>query len=223
MREKRTVMRRTAQVFLLSGLLLGSPTIVCAQGAEGAMSPSMPGMKTMPEPQPIPGMSIYNLTSRWTTQDGVVVDLASLRGRIVVAAMVYTHCKDVCPLTAEKMQEIERSVAKPSQDKVRFVLFSMDWVRDTPDQMRLFAAQHHLDLRHWTLFHADEGAVRELAAALGVSLYREANGDFQHSIAIYLLDSGGVVAAEQSDLQNSPSAINSKIGRLLVSGNRSTR
>lgn len=136
------------------------------------MDQTMPGMRTMPNAHPLPGMSIYNLNGQWTTEDGVTEPLSTLRGRPVVASMVYTHCRDVCPLIAERMLEVERNLPAAERDSVRFVLFSLDWTRDTPDQLRRFASQHGLDARRWTLFRGNENAVRELAAALGVSFYR---------------------------------------------------
>jgi protein SCO1/2 len=197
--QRRRLTIDLAKVALLAAALCGAP--LHTHAAPGAMPMTMPGMTTMPAARPMPSMSIYNITSPWTVQSGTRVQLSTLRGQIVVAAMVYTHCKDVCPLTAERMKEIEHALPKQIQGKVRYVLFSMDWARDTPEQLKLFASQHRLDLAHWTLFHGDEGAVRELAAALGVSLYRQPSGDFQHSIAIFLLDRDGVVIAQDDDLQ----------------------
>ena len=179
------------------------------------MDRSMPGMRDMPNAHPLPGMSIYHLHGRWMTQDGVVAPLSSLQGNPLVAAMVFTHCRDVCPLIAERMQEVERKLPPAEHDSVRFVLFSLDWARDTPDQLRRFASQHGLDMRHWTLFHGNENAVRELAAALGVSFYRGANGDFQHSIAIFAVDAEGVVNFQQADLGKPITPLADAVRKLL--------
>jgi protein SCO1/2 len=171
---------------------------------------------SMPLKPAMPGMSVYNLSSRWTDETGKQVDLPSLRGAPLVMAMVYTSCKDVCPLTAERMHEIEAALPPKARGSVRFALFSMDWVRDTPQQLARFAAEHHLDLAHWTLFHGDEASVRKLAAVLGVSLHRDPSGDFQHSIAIFLLDTDGVVQAQDTDLQKQPTAMIAKVKTLLA-------
>lgn len=179
------------------------------------MDQPMPGMHEMPNAQPLPGMSIYNLTRHWTTQDGTTEQFSALRGRPVVAAMVYTHCRDICPLTAERMKEVERSLAPAGRDSVQFVLFSLDWVRDTPDQLKHFASQHGLVSQRWTLFHGSENAVRELAAVLGVSFYRGANGDFQHSIAIFAIGPDGVVRFEQTDLGRPTTALATAVRKLL--------
>jgi len=221
MRHRYPVNRFKVAVVLLCGLVIGLSSFAYAndeRANSGSMSVSMPGMKMMPPATPLSGMSIYNLASPWTTQDGASAELSSLRGSYVVAAMIYTRCKDVCPVTTERMQEIEHSLPKRLQGKVKFVLFSMDWKRDTPEQLRVFAAQHHLDPHHWLLFHGDEAAVRELAAALGISFHREDNGDFQHSIAVFLLDVDGVVAAEEGDLQKAPTTIGLELRRLLQGG-----
>jgi protein SCO1/2 len=211
MRTERALVRRSFRSLCLLGLFIaGMPPAV---GHEH--------MQQMPMAQALSGRSVYNLASVWTNQSGMAVALASLRGRPVVAAMVYTHCKDVCPLITEKMLEIGDKLPKQSLDQVRFVLFSLDWVRDTPAQLTKFAAQHHLDLKRWTLLHGDESAVRELAAVLGVSFYRDENGDFQHSIAIFLLDANGVISEQESDIQAPPARLVKSIRNLLAKGNQS--
>lgn len=188
------------------------------------MDQAMPGMRSMRQAPPLPGMSIYNLQGRWTTQDGVTEPLSALRGRPMVAAMVYSHCRDICPLTVERMQEVERKLPADERDSVLFVLFSLDWSRDTPDQLRRFASQHQLDRQRWTLFHGNQNAVRELAGALGVSFYRGTDGDLQHSIAIFAIDAEGVVKREQDDLQQPAAAIAAAIRKLLKeAGQKSVR
>jgi len=195
---------RLFRVILAGALSLAFASVAHSSDAGAKMDESMPGMRAMPAAHAIPGMSLYNLHGRRTTQDGSDVPLYVLHGKPVVAAMVYTHCRDVCPLIAECMQAVERRLPTSERDSVQFVLFSLDWTRDTPQQLRQFAQQHRLDPRHWTLFHGNEAAVRELAAALGVNFYRSANGDYQHAIAIYIFDSAGVVRSEQDDLQRVP-------------------
>jgi len=207
-------MRKPFLMFaLFAGALLVALWAVAAPAAT-LDDMNMPGM-SMPLKSAMPGMSVYNLSTRWTNQAGKQVDIASLRGAPLVMAMVYTNCKDVCPLTTERMQEVEAALPAKARGSVRFALFSMDWVRDTPQVLAKFAAEHHIDLAHWALFHGDESAVRKLAAVLGVSLYRDANGDFQHSIAIFLLDSDGVVQMSDTDLQKPPAAITAKIRTLV--------
>ena len=150
---------------------------------------------------PLPGRSVYNLSSQWTTEDGQKVDLAFLRGRPVVAAMIYTSCADTCPLVIQNMLDIHSDVSENARQRSHFVLFSFDSARDTPDHLKAFAKGLHLDPAQWILLQGDDNAVRELAAALGVRYRRMPNGDFDHSVLISLLNADGVVEYQQTGLQ----------------------
>jgi len=197
-------------------LALAFASCAGAGAAAGPMPmPGMPGMSSLPLRKTVPGMSVYNISSSWTTQAGRSIALSSLRGGPVVAAMVYTHCPDVCPLITERMQMIEQALPPHARDAVRFVLVSLDWARDSPSQLAKFAAQHRLDMNRWTLLHGDEMAVRELANVLGVDFYRNDSGNFQHSIAIFLLDRDGVVKMQQTDMLAPPAAMTAHILGLL--------
>ena len=151
--------------------------------------------------KPLPGLSVYNLSSKWTTQDGQAVALESLRGRPMVVAMIYLSCPDVCPLIAENMQQIEAALPKPLAGKIGFALFSFDGARDTPDKLKLYGKARGLDFKRWTLFRSDESAARDLAAALDVTFRKREDGEFDHSIVIALLDADGVVVYRQIGLQ----------------------
>ena len=41
--------------------------------------------------------SIFNLTSKWNTEEGDVIELKDLRGKTLVMVMIYTTCKAACP------------------------------------------------------------------------------------------------------------------------------
>ena len=129
--------------------------------------------------------------SKWTTQDGANVALASFAGRPVVAAMGYTTCKDICPAIVADMMWIEKHLPSEAAGRVRFAFFSFDPEADTPERLKLYADGHGLDLGRWTLLRADDDAVRELAAALGVGYKPDGQGGFDHAAVISLLDRKG--------------------------------
>jgi protein SCO1 len=164
--------------------------------------------------KPIPGLSIYNITSLWTTQDGKPVRLESLRGHLVIVAMIYLNCPDVCPLIAENMEQIEADLPKALSSRVAFALFTFDSARDSPAKLKAYAEARHLDTNHWTLFQSDDMATRELAAALDVTYRKKDDGNFDHSVVIALLDTDGVVAYRQLGLSHDTRAFVSKIRTL---------
>jgi protein SCO1/2 len=67
-------------------------------------------------------------------QDGERVTAASLRGRTVVFAFVYSTCKDTCPA---QVQSIRGALDDLGHD-VRVVGVSVDPANDTPDRARTF-------------------------------------------------------------------------------------
>jgi hypothetical protein len=66
----------------------------------------------MEAPQPLPGRSIYNLDSKWTTQDGTSVALGALAGGPIVTAMGYTTYKDICPAIVADMMWVEKHLPR---------------------------------------------------------------------------------------------------------------
>jgi protein SCO1 len=165
--------------------------------------------------EPLPGTSIYNLTSIWTDQDGKPVSLETLRGEPVVVAMGYTSCKDICPMIVADMMAIEDRAKEASLPPIRFAFFSLDTAVDTPERLMAYAKDRGLDLSDWTLFNGDDKAVRELAAVLGVRYRRDASGGFDHSAIISILDSDGQIVTQQLDVQANTEEMVKKIAALF--------
>lgn len=173
------------------------------------------GHQVMTQGQPLLGTSIYNLSSQWTDQNARDVALASLRGQPVVVVMAYTSCKDMCPLIVRNVQEIEGQLSSAQQAKIRFALFSFDSENDIPDRLREFASERKLNLSHWILLHGDGKDVQNLAATLGVKYRRISSGDYDHSNVITILDREGVIAYQQTSLQDNKQDIMDAIRRVL--------
>lgn len=143
--------------------------------------------------RPIKDQSIYNLGSSWTDQSGTPINISSLRGQPIVAAMTYTSCRDICPLIVADLMAIEDQLQAMHMDNVRFVLFSIDPDVDRPEKLKAYADARGLDLRRWSLLTGDRKAVRALAAILGVRYRRLPDGQFDHSNLVTLLDAEGIV------------------------------
>jgi protein SCO1 len=167
------------------------------------------------------GRSIYNLDEPWTTQEGVSAPLASLAGKPVVAAMGYTTCKDMCPAIVADMMWIEKHLPAGAADRVRFAFFSIDSEADTPERLKLYADSHGLDTTRWTLLRAaDDDAVRQLAAALGVAYRPDGQGGFDHAAVISLIDEKGEIVFQQRGTQSSSDELLAALKSLLEMGNQ---
>lgn len=78
-------------------------------------------------------------------QDGRLVSLASLRGKVVVLTFLYTHCPDVCPLIADDFHTAFTELAPGTAARTAFVAVSVDPSGDTPEAIRGFLAGHHVE------------------------------------------------------------------------------
>lgn len=149
--------------------------------------------------KPISGESVYNLTSTWVSQKVEKLQLSHFRNKIVIAAMVFTHCESACPRLVADMQRLESSLTEIELQKISFLLISMDPERDTPSRFREFAADHKLN-DNWTLVSSSQEATTEIANVLGVRVKRLENGGFDHSNVIFVLDKEGVIVDQQDGL-----------------------
>lgn len=157
--------------------------------------------------------SLFQLGSLWTTARGEEVPLSALGGRVQVLAMVYTHCEHACPRIVSDMRSVRREIGDTG-GRVGFALVSLDPERDDAKQLAEFAEQTGLG-EDWLLLRAEDDAVRELAAALGVRYRRVGERDFVHSNLISVLDPEGVVVHRQVGLGVDPERTVAAIRKLL--------
>ena len=163
----------------------------------------------------LPGTSLYNLDSQWVSQEGARIALSSLSGKLVVAAMGYAQCKDICPAVVADMMWIDKHLPPGAARRVEFVFFTFDSVADTPERLRLYADGHGLDLSHWLLLGADDDTVRELAAALGVGYRPDGQGGFNHTAVISLLDARGNVVFQQRGTEARSDELLAEVNRII--------
>ncbi len=166
---------------LAIGLLLASAPL-----AAGTAQSAAPARQ-----QQLPDGSLYQLRSAWTTQHDQLLDLAQLRGEVVVLAMVYTSCTMTCPLITNDMLAVQYALPPDLRSRVRFVLASFDPARDSVPVLRAYIKTMKLDER-WLTLRAEPTDVRQLALLLGVRYRQLPSGDFDHSNIISVLDGNGV-------------------------------
>ena len=93
--------------------------------------------------------SIFNLTSKWNTQDAETIELKELKGQVLVMVMIYTSCKAACPRLVADMRSIH---AKVNQDNVKYVMISIDPETDTPARLKTFAKANFMDNDSWVFY-----------------------------------------------------------------------
>lgn len=149
----------------------------------------------VPTPPALPRDSVYQLDATLTDQSGQVLAFDSLRGQARVVTMFYTSCQYVCPLIVDSVKALEKALTPTERNKLGLVLISMDPKRDTPAALKKVMDERKLDARHWTLLRPDEADLRALAGVLGVRYRALADGEFNHTTMLVLLDAEGRVLA----------------------------
>jgi len=71
-------------------------------------------------------------------QDGALVRLAGLRGKVVVLSPMYTTCTTTCPLVAQQIRGALDDLAAQDRRQVRALALSVDPNNDTPASARRF-------------------------------------------------------------------------------------
>lgn len=159
--------------------------------------------------------SVLGLESVWTNHDGKRVPFPEFKGSVRLFTMVYTGCEYACPLTVEALQRILRAVPSGARKRVKIDLFSFDSEKDTPAALKGYLQKKKLDPKQWTLYHGDADAVRELAAALGVTYKRISDVDFSHTTVLSVIDSNGVIRTQKNGFKGPVDEIAGELTKLL--------
>jgi protein SCO1/2 len=124
-------------------------------------------------------------------QHGQVVRLSALRGKAVLLTFLYTHCPDVCPLTALNLNSALGLVGSQAKN-VAVLAVSVDPLGDTPAAVRGFIRSHHLRPQ----FHYLTGSVPALERvwrAYKVRAVRSGkDAGVDHTLYTLLVDRKGV-------------------------------
>lgn len=138
--------------------------------------------------------------------DGKTVDLASLRGKVVVLDFISTGCTDGCPAQSDLMAQIQADIAAGQMsDQVELVSISLEPARDTAAARKAYGPAHGLKPENWAFLAggtADEA--ERLAEAAGLKLERRAGGAIDRSIVTYVVDSAGKLRARFFGLKFDP-------------------
>jgi protein SCO1/2 len=107
--------------------------------------------------------------SELISQDGRKLRFYSdmLRNRVVVANVIYTNCKDACPLITAALNQVKEQLGDLFGSRVFFVTISSDPARDTPQEMKKFAQAQQADVKGWTFLTGTKDNVDQVLGKLG--------------------------------------------------------
>jgi protein SCO1/2 len=165
---------------LLTGLIAA---LAVGVGAAAAGRGTFDGA-TVQRPTVLPNFSLHD-------QDGHTVSLHGERGKTVLLTFLYTHCPDVCPITAGNLNASLKLLPRADRQRVRILAVSVDPRRDTRTAVRRFVREHQLlpQFRYLT------GTYKELVkpwSFYNITSIREAkSGNINHTLYTLLIDRAG--------------------------------
>ena len=154
-------------------------------------------LKVVVDENDIASASIFNLSSKWNTQNGEAIELKELKGEVLVVVMIYTTCKAACPRLVADMRSINEKV---NNSEVKYVLVSIDPETDTPERLKEFAIENEMDNEQWVFLQGTVDDVREFSNVLAIKYKQISPLDFSHSNIISVFDEQGVLVHQQEGL-----------------------
>ncbi len=148
-----------------------------------------------PPQAPLPKDSVYHLPVQLTDQHGKSWDWRGKRGQPQLVAMFYTSCQYICPLIVDSGKAVEHALSAAERAKLGILLISMDPKRDSPAALMAVRNKRKLNTARWTLASPKPSDVRGVAGVLGVRYRALADGEFNHTSALVLLDHDGRIVA----------------------------
>src|SRR5690606_29307028 len=119
-----------------------------------------------------------------------------LRGKVSVAAFMFTRCPTICPRITATMQELQTR-AKQSGVPIHWVSFSVDPDNDTPAVLQTYAKERQLDVTSWSFLTGDSTQIRTVAeqgfkiAAEGKAEATSEHYGISHGSHLVLVDKRG--------------------------------
>ena len=159
-----------------------------------------PAALAAPEQAPLPRDSVYQLPLVLTDQQGQARDWRTLRGKPRIVSMFYTSCRYICPLIVDSGKAVERALTPAQQQRIGIVLISMDPARDDVAALKSVADKRQLDPARWTLAAPPVSRVRDVAGVLGIRYRALADGEFNHTSVLILLDADGRIVARSEQV-----------------------
>src|SRR5512138_2472168 len=133
---------------------------------------------------PVPSYRLVDQEGKTRTPD-------ELRGSVWIADFIFTSCKSVCQVLSAKMVQVQRGIPDP---RLRFVSFSVDPERDTPEALRAYAGRWAPDESRWTLLATTKDSLAELAKGMKTFVERQPDPDATlHTSELFLVDEQGRV------------------------------
>ncbi|MDI3320826.1 SCO family protein [Pinibacter soli] len=125
----------------------------------------------------------------FSDQQHQVYGSGAIKGKITVANFFFSSCPTICPDMFRHIKKV--STAYANTDDVRFISFTVDPERDTPEKLAVYGKLNGIDPCQWKLLTGDKKELYRLARKGFYITATEGDGgpeDFIHSDRLVLMD-----------------------------------
>lgn len=172
---------------------------------EAARTRSLPEIASAPE---------FTLTS----QDGVQVSLADLRGKVVAVTFIFTRCAATCPLLTPMMSLVQDGLGGDFGGKIAFASITVDPEHDTPETLKLYAQAYGADVAGWSFLTGPPPVVADLARRYGVFAAKTEDGGVDHTFLTSIVDRQGMIRVQYLGVRFDPEEFRRDIVSLMEEG-----
>lgn len=135
-----------------------------------------------------------------TRSDGKRIEFSKYLGKPLVVSFIYTSCYHICPTTTQHLGDVIKKASQVLGDKsFSVVTIGFDVFNDTPEAMRMFAAQQRIDVSQWDFLSADAITIEQLSKDLGFIFFPSAKG-YDHVVQATIVDKNGIVYRQVYDM-----------------------
>ncbi len=132
-----------------------------------------------------------SLPQTWRDEGGDLFDLHGLNGHAVVLTMAYASCHRICPLTMQRLQQLQARF-DARQIHAEFVVVGYDPQSDDAAAWRRYRRTRHLTRANWHFLIGSTQQVSRFAQVLGFEFWK-ADEHVMHDGRILYLDPQGVL------------------------------
>src|SRR5467141_3793184 len=150
-----------------------------------------------------------------TTQDGATVHLYDdlLKGKSVAINVIYTSCKDECPLETARLAQLQQLLGERMGKDIFFYSITIDPKRDKPEVLKAYAQKYGVG-PGWLFLTGKEEDIKLATKKLGLSRVRDAASKDGHSASLMVGNEPSGLWMRNSAVDN-PQFLATTIGNLL--------
>lgn len=143
---------------------------------------------------------VANISLKNQLNDSVSLD--DIKGSIIIADYIFTRCPSICPTLTKSMKSLQDAMKmkdlrrRIDSSYVRFISFTVDPERDSPDVLKKYADKYGVNHDTWWFLTGDKKKIYDFAfneLKLGLQDGEGVDSNFIHTEKFVLIDKERIV------------------------------